>query len=335
MNPKGLSRIPRIVCVVGPTASGKTQIGLALAKEFHGEVVNADARQVYRGFDIGTGKPVGGRRVRIHGEVAYIVKGIPHYLMDILAPVKIYTVAEWRKRALSCIEKIRRRGRLPIVVGGTGLYTQSLIDHYRIPPIAPNPAFRAAMEDKTIPELMRMLEMMDPESAKLIDSHNRRRVVRALEVITFSGKPFSAQRIQAPPLVDPLLIGWARTREDLHQMIDRSVDNMMREGWMQEVAGLAASGIPWDAPAMTSIGYKELGTVLRGEERDLEKVVAEIKRATRHYAKRQMTWFKRDPRIRWVSSIYEAKERVRAWLAEPQVASVDAQTPLDKKTAAR
>jgi tRNA dimethylallyltransferase len=319
MSPERVPRntpLPRVLCIVGPTGAGKTRLGISLAKKIQGEIINADARQIYRGFDIGTGKPLHGRRVRLHGDTILLVEGVPHYLMDFLPPTKTFTVAEWKRRALTIIKKIIDRGKVPIIVGGTGLYVQALIDHYRIPAVPPNPNYRTAMEEKTLEELVQMLKQMDPEAARRIDTKNRRRVMRALEVITFSGKPFSEQRIKTSPLVDALLLAPFRTREELHELINRSVDNMMKEGWLGEVCKLAAAGIPWDAPAMTSIGYKELGAISRGEEVDLAQTVEQIKRATRQYAKRQMTWFKRDARIHWVKTVHEAESIVKKWLKE-------------------
>ncbi len=305
--------LPRVLCILGPTASGKTDLGIALAKRFDGEVINADARQVYRYFDIGTGKPEGGEhRVREKHRL-FIVEDVPHHLMDFLPPNKICTVAQWQKEARRCAKDILSRGRLPIVVGGTGLYIQALIDNYKIPSVAPQNAYRRAMDTKTLEELVALLHQIDPEASKVVDLRNRRRVLRALEVITFTGKPFSHLRAKAKPIVNACLIGIARTREELYARIEGALDNMMQRGWVEEVKKLHKRGIPWDAPAMTSIGYRELAAYVRGEL-SFEEATEKIKRATRQYAKRQVTWFKRDPRIHWVKDKKEAEEIVREWM---------------------
>lgn len=283
-----MTDLPRVLCIVGPTSSGKTSLGIALAKKFDGEVINADARQIYRGFDIGTGKPSEEER-----------EGIPHHLMSFVEPTRTFTVAEWRIEALALVRSISSRGKLPIIVGGTGLYIQALIDNYQIPSVPPQPEFRATMEGRPLEELVRLLREKDPEAAETVDLKNPRRVLRALEVVTFTGASFSSQRTKEPPVVEALMLAPLRTKEELDARIDAAVDRMIERGWIEEIRGLHAEGVAWDAPAMTSIGYRELGAFVRGEC-SLEEAVRLTKRATRQYAKRQMTWFKRDERIQWV-----------------------------------
>ena len=307
--------LPRVLCIVGPTASGKTALGIVLAKTFKAEVINADARQVYRQVDIGTGKPTEGRRGTYDGRRVYMVEGIPHYLMDFLPPKEPFTVAEWRKKATVAIHGIRKRRHLPVVVGGTGLYIQALVDNYRIPSVPPQATFRAAMESKTLEELVNILRTVDPDAERIVDLHNKRRVLRALEVSTFSGKPFSQQRGKAKPLFDVLLIGRRWSREELSSRINDAVERMVERGWIDEIRRLHDKGIPWDAPAMTSLGYRELGAYVRGEISQHEAVEL-TKRSTRQYAKRQMTWFKRDTRIHWVESGEEAEALVVKWLGK-------------------
>lgn len=297
---------------MGPTASGKTSLAIAIAKQFHGEIINADARQVYTDFNIGTGKPSEGAQGTYRRRRCFLVEGIPHYLMDFLPPSQTLTVVEWREKVMMAIHGITSRGHLPMVVGGTGLYVRSLVDNYQIPPVPPQPAFRSAMEAKLLTDLSAMLVRMDPDAAHVVDLKNRRRVLRALEVVTYTGKPFTKQRTLAEPDVDPLLIASNRTREELHARIDQAVESMVERGWIDEVRRLHGQGIAWDAPAMTSIGYRELGAYVRGETA-LDDAIARAKRATKQYAKRQMTWFRQDPRIHWVSSYDEATELVKRW----------------------
>lgn len=310
----GIERaISRVLCIVGPTSSGKTSLAIALAKRFHGEVINADARQVYQEFDIGTGKPAEGKHGVFEGHRAFLVAGVPHFLMDFLPPDQVFTVAEWRKKALTAIRGISSRGHLPMVVGGTGLYVQALVDNYLIPHVPPQPAYRAAMESKSLSELCDMLRKVDPGAADVVDLKNRRRVLRALEVVTFTGKPFNQQRRKSKPVVDPLFLAIEWPREVLYKRIDDAVENMIERGWIDEIRRLHEAGTPWNAPAMTSIGYRELSAYVRGEC-GLEEAIAKVKLATHHYAKRQLTWFNRDKRIHWVKDEEEARRIVEAWI---------------------
>jgi tRNA dimethylallyltransferase len=298
---------------VGPTSSGKTHLAIQLAKRFGGEIINADARQVYKDFNIGTGKPAEGKRGIYEKRRVFLVKGVPHYLMDFLPPDETFTVAEWRRKTLKAIRYITDRGHLPIIVGGTGLYVQALLDNYRIPSVAPQPAFREAMEKKTLEELVALLGKMDPKALAIVDLKNRRRVLRAIEVVTYSGKPFSAQRKQSAPTMDALVIAPFREKEDLHARIHAEVEAMVERGWIDEIRHLHDRGIAWDAPAMTSIGYREIARYVRGECK-LEEAIEDTKRATRQYAKRQMTWFKRDKRIHWIKDEKEAVALVKGWM---------------------
>ncbi len=303
----------RVLCIVGPTSSGKTLLGIHLAKKFGGEIINADARQVYREFDIGTGKPLGGKRTAKGGRNMYLFEDVPHYLMDYLPPSELLTVVEWREKAMLAIRGIHKRGHVPLVVGGTGLYIQALVDNYVIPSVPPQETFRQAMAEKTLPQLVELLLRLDPQAKTLVDLKNPRRVLRALEVTTFSGKPFTSQKIAGKPLIDTFLIAIKREREELRDRINQAVEAYVEAGWIDEIRRLQKSGISWDAPAMTSIGYRELGTYIRGEC-SIEEAIERTKRATWQYAKRQITWFKRDKRIHWVKDEDEAEKLVAKWL---------------------
>ncbi len=304
---EGLKRaLPRVLCIVGPTASGKTALGIHLAKRYKGEVVNADARQVYRGFDIGTGKPQHLKKG--------LVEGVRHHLFDAFSPEHVLNVTDWRRRALRALSDIRGRDHVPILVGGTGMYIQALVDNYHIPAVPPHPEFRRAMEGKSLQDLVALFTRVDPEAALVVDIKNRRRVLRALEVATFTGKSFAQQRLKGRPLVDPYLIAIAYDRPVLYARIHAAVDQMIARGWVEEVRALLAAGVAPSAPAMSSIGYREMIDVVRGR-RTLEQARIAIKQATRRYAKRQLTWFKRDPRVHWVKNEKEAIRLVGRWLA--------------------
>lgn len=312
--PSTKSRLPRIVCVVGPTSSGKTSLAIRLAKQFNGEAINADARQCYTHFSIGTGKPMG-MRGTFEGRRAFLVHDVPHYLMDFLDPMVPLTAAEWREMALTAVKGISRRHRLPIVVGGTGLYIRALVDNFRFPGVEPKPHLRAAFEKKSLEELAALLVKLDPDAAQAVDLKNPRRVIRALEVVTFTGKPFTAQKKLGKPIVDAFQIGIRWSRAELNKRIDDEIESMIDRGWIDEIREIIAKNIPLDAPAMTSIGYRELLSYIRGEK-TLEAAITACKTAVHRYAKRQETWFKRDTRIHWVGDEDEAMEKVDEWMED-------------------
>jgi len=309
---KASKPLPRVIFVVGPTSCGKTDVGLRLAKLYNGEVINADSRQIYKGFDIGTGKPQGRRGV-YQGHRAFLVEGVPHYLMDFLDPLQTYTVAEWHEKALVAIKGVVSRGHLPIVVGGTGLYIKSLVDNLQFPRIEPQLALRQAFEKKPLAELVNVLLSLDPDAAQAVDLKNPRRVIRALEVATFTGKPFTKQKKLGKPLMVAFQVGVAWPRQELYRRIDESIDRMIEEGWPAEIREARARNIPENAPAMTSIGYRELYKYIKGEE-PLEQALEKTKQSVHRYAKRQATWFRRDKRITWCKDADEAVMAVGQWL---------------------
>jgi len=310
--PSFKSQLPRIVCVVGPTSSGKTALAIRLAKQFDGEIINADARQCYTHFSIGTGKPIG-MRGTYEGRRAFVVNGIPHYLMDFLDPGVQLTAAEWRETALTAVKGITKRNRLPLVVGGTGLYVQALVDNFTFPKVEPKPHLRAAFEKKSLEELAALLIKLDPDAEQAVDLKNPRRVIRALEVVTFTGKPFTAQKKVGKPVVDAFQVGIKWPRVELNKRIDAEIEDMVERGWIDEIREIIAKGISLDAPAMTSIGYRELLAYIRGQK-TLDDAITACKTAVHRYAKRQETWFRRDVRIRWAHDEDEAAELVEEWM---------------------
>ncbi len=330
------SSLPRVLVILGPTSSGKTGVSLKIARELNGEIINADARQIYRKLTIGTGKPPG-RRGKFLGHNAYLVRvpyssdyeklginpedlpgqespypEIPHYLMDFMDPKKIISVAEWRRIALKAINGIHRRGHLPIVVGGTGLYIKALVDNFAIPAVPPNPSLRSSYEKQPLSKLTELLLKMDPDAKINVDLKNPRRVIRALEICTFTGKPISQLRIKQKPVINAFQIGIKWTREVLRERINQSITRMVEEGWPEEVRRLHDGGISWNAPAMTSIGYREIASYIRGEIM-LDEAIEQAKRVTYQYAKRQETWFKKDTRIHWVKNEKQAVDLIKAW----------------------
>ncbi len=309
-----MNSLPKIIVIVGPTASGKTDLGILLAKKFNGEIVSADSRQVYKKMSVGTGKPPG-EWVKVDDREVYLVEGVAHYLMDVYDPSEEISLAEYKARAEEHIANILGRGKLPIIVGGTGLYVWSIVDNLDMPKVAPNKELRQSLEKKTLAEMVKQLEEIDPESLEHIDTKNHRRVIRALEVAILTGKSFHKQRSVLPPLYNALQIGILWKIDELYQNIFRRIDSQIEQGLVDETAALVSKKYDWNLPSMSSIGYRQIGGFLRGVC-DLSQAVAEIKHETRNYAKRQMTWFKRDKRIMWVEhkQIEKASEIVKIFL---------------------
>lgn len=301
--------LSKVVVIVGPTASGKTDWGLRLAKKFNGEIIMADSRQVYKKMDIGTAKEPGEWKwVGMHK--VFHIQDIPHHLVDFLDPGKFFSVTEFKDGAIKHINDIIKRGHLPIVAGGTGLYIHGLVDNLEIPKVAPNKKLRDSLEEKSSEELMQWLEKLDPVTAQTVDKLNKRRVVRALEVCVLSGVPFSEQQKKGRPLFDFLQIGIEVPREILFQRINDRVDKLMQLGLLKEVEGLTKQKYSWDLPSLSGIGYRQFKPYFNGEA-TLEQVIEWLKRDSRRYAKRQITWFKRDSRIGWVTEYEEAEKLVK------------------------
>ncbi len=282
----------RVLALVGPTASGKSVVALELAQRLDAEIVSADSRQVYRYMDIGTAKPsLADRAV------------VPHHLIDIVDPDDTFTLTRFRSAALAAINDIQSRGKLPLIVGGTGLYVRALLQGFVVPPAPPDTALRQALEARAAAEgtdaLYRELAAIDPEGSSRIDPANTRRIVRALEVWRTTGKPFSYWQQRAAPPFEVALVGLTCDRTELYRRIDGRVDQMLASGLLQEVEGLAARGYGWELSSMSGLGYRQLGEHLRGEC-DLPSAVQRIKYATHRYARQQYAWLRAaDTALTW------------------------------------
>jgi len=314
----------KLIVILGPTASGKSELALKLAKKFHGEIVSADSRQIYRGMDIGTAKmPQDKKSIRLNGEPAekarnkklipIIINNIPHYLTDIIEPSEQFSVAEYKDLAVKIIRDIQSRGKIPILAGGTGLYISAIVDNIEIPKVKPNQALRKKLEKMPLGKLLKRLKKSDHDAFKTIDKKNKRRIIRALEVTISTGKPFSKQREKGQPLFNILQIGLDMPREKLYKKIDRRVEKMIETGLISETRKLAKK-YSWKLPSMSGIGYKEIGMYLRGEIR-IEKAKELIKFRTHAYARRQITWFQRGKKIKWVKNQAQARKITKKFLA--------------------
>lgn len=306
------SSLPKLIVLLGPTASGKTAWGLEFAQKFNGDIISADSRQIYQKMTIGTAKPEGEWKWDGFGRT-YFVNGIRHYLVDFLNPGKSFSASEFRDLAIKHARNTIKNGRVPMVVGGTGLYISTLIDNFSIPPVAANPKLRQGLEEKSLADLVLLLEKMDPETVKVIDKNNKRRLIRALEVCILSGEPFSAQRKKGEPLFDVLLIGIDTPRETLRERIETRVDAMIQAGIIKEIEILLKQKYGWQLPSMNGIGYRQFKDYFDGVL-DLPATIAGLKRDTWQYARRQLTWFRREEKIKWVQTKEEAERLIAEFL---------------------
>jgi tRNA dimethylallyltransferase len=281
-----------LVIICGPTATGKSDLALEVAEKFNGEVINADSMQLYRGMDIGTAKLTIAQR-----------REIPHHLLDILSVKEDASVAQYQSLARAAIDEIQSRGKVAIVVGGTGLYIKSIIDEMNFPET--DPVLRKKLEDEAellgTAELYSRLRLLDPEAAAAIEPGNTRRIIRALEVIEVTGKPYSANlpsdtSIRFP---DALHIGLAMERSSLAPRIEARVHRMFDQGLVDEVRALVAQGLLEGTTAQRAIGYAQAIALINGEISQSQAIEETIV-ATRQYVRRQETWFKRDQRIQWI-----------------------------------
>ncbi|MFC5994911.1 tRNA (adenosine(37)-N6)-dimethylallyltransferase MiaA [Pseudonocardia hispaniensis] len=284
---------PRLVAVVGPTATGKSDLGLALATRLGGEVVNADALQLYRGMDIGTAKLTPAQR-----------QGIPHHLLDVLDVTETASVAAYQRAARAVVARLRAAGRTPVLVGGSGLYVQAVLDELEFP--GTDPALRADLEAELAARgpaaLHARLTALDPAAAAAVLPSNGRRIVRALEVIALTGRPFPA-RLPAlrAPRYDAVLIGIDRPSGPLDELIALRVDRMFAAGLVEETVRLAQRGLREGRTASRALGYQQVLAHLDGDG-DMTAAAAETTQATRRFVRRQRSWFRRDRRIHWLDA---------------------------------
>lgn len=284
----------KIIAVAGPTASGKTALSVKIAKELGGEVVSCDSMQIYKGMDIGTAKPSLEERC-----------GVPHHMIDIISPDEKYNVVSYKRDAEAAIDNILKRGKVPVLAGGTGLYMDSVLSNTAF---SENSSFSKArerleklLEEKGREYIFEMLEKIDPEAAEKIHPNNTRRVIRALEIYETTGKTLTQANIESkrPEKYESLVIGLMWDRETLYERINERVDLMMAEGLLKEVETLRKMGMKAEYTSMQAIGYKELFEYFEGNC-TLEEAKEKIKQESRRYAKRQMTWLKRNKKINWL-----------------------------------
>ena len=299
----------KLIAIIGPTAIGKTRLAIELAQHFNGEIINADSRQIYRYMDIGTAKPT-------KEELA----AVPHHLVDIIEPDKEFSLAEYQQLTDKTIQDIQTRGKIPFLVGGSGLYVWAVLEGWIIPKIAPDTGFRQELEKRAGmgqgADLYGELRKIDPAAAAKIDPRNIRRVIRALEVNELSETPFSELQKKQPPPFQTLIIGLTADRQELYRRADERADNMLKQGFVEEVQALQKMGYSLNLPAMSGIGYREIGQNLDGKM-PLEAAVYKIKTGTHRFIRHQYTWFRlQDERITWFDVEKAPKPEINRTVAE-------------------
>jgi len=308
----------KLIVILGPTASGKSELAIKLAKKFNGEIVSADSRQVYKGMDIGTGKVTPDTKNssnfstgQVKKKYIFIHQGIPHYCIDVASPKRRFTVVQYRKLALKAINKILKKVHVPILCGGTGFYIQAVVDGIVIPEVPPDWKSRKQLEKKTVKELFNQLKKLDPKRAKTIEKKNKRRLIRALEIVKKIGP---VPILKKKPLPYPVLMtGIKKSPEELRRRIKKRFFKWLKQGLIKEVMNLRNSGISWKKIEDFGIHYRVIARYLQNKinyEGMIEKSIIELQ----NYAKRQITWFKRDKRIHWVKNYNKAEKIIKKFL---------------------
>jgi len=291
----------KLITIVGPTASGKSELAIKLAKKFNGEIVSADSRQVYKGMNIGTAKPTKKE-----------MKGVPHYLLDVASPKRRFTVAQYRKLAIIAINKIQKKGEIPFLVGGTGFYIQAVVDGIIIPEVKPDWRLRSNLNRLSAAELYQRLKKLDPKRAGTIEKKNKRRLIRAIEIVIKTKKPVPA--LKKNPLPYPvLMIGIKKSPEELKKLIKKRFLKWLRRGLIKEVKNLRKSGLSFKKIEDFGIHYRVVAQYLQ-RKINYEELIESSLKELQNYAKRQMTWFKRDRRINWVEAQKDAEKLIKNFL---------------------
>jgi tRNA dimethylallyltransferase len=292
----------KLIAIVGPTASGKSTLGIKLAKKFHGEIISADSRQVYKGMDIGAGK--------VSKQEQRLVK---HHLLDVVSPAKQFSVAEFKNLGFKAIEKISKAKKIPFIVGGTAFYVYGLIDNLEFPKVKPNLKLRKTLGNKSSNELFAMLKKLDPARAKNIDKHNPVRLIRAIEINLVSGKSVPQVPNRSP--YSTLILGVNHAPDKLRKLINLRVDQRLKSGMINEVKKLKTKKISTKRLNQIGLTYAIVAQYLN-KKISKPEMADKIKIAEYQFAKRQMTWFKRDPRIHWVTNQTMAEKLIKKFLQE-------------------
>lgn len=331
---------PKLLVIAGPTSSGKSELAVKLAKKYNGEIISADSRQIYKGMDLGTGKiPGKWTRVFLHGRVKtlYLYKDISHHCIDFVNPKRRYSAALFQKQAQKAIADILRRGKLPILCGGTAHWIDAVVYNQQIPDVKPNLKLRAGLEKKSAADLYQQLKKLDPRRAKTIDRFNKRRLIRALEIVVTTGKPVPPLGVILTPALsrgkelkkgnssslgtlglrmtpyDVCWIGINPSQQTLYKKIDKRLKQRLKAGLVKEVARLQRRGLSWKRLESFGLEYKFVSLYLQ-KKLAYQEMVSQLSVAIKHYSKRQMTWWKRNKEIKWISHADAKLLRNFRWL---------------------
>jgi len=297
-----LKQKSKIIVILGPTASGKTDLSIEIAKKFNGEVISADSRQVYRGMDIGTGKIT-----------KQEMQGIKHYLLDVASPKRKFTIAQFQKKAHKAIKAILKKNKLPIVCGGSAFYIQSIVDNIMIPKVKPDWKLRKQLQKQTAEELFKKLKALDPKRARNIDKHNKRRLIRAIEINKKTKQPIPKLKQQYP--YNTLIIGIKKDKQGLKKNIQERLKKRLKQGMIEEVKKLHKSGVSYKRLEELGLEYKNISLYLQNKI-SKQDMIQNLQREIEQFSKRQMTWFKKDKRITWIKNKKTASELIKKFLGE-------------------
>jgi len=292
---------PKIIVILGPTSSGKSDLAVRIAKKFNAEIVSADSRQVYKDMDIGTGKITKKE-----------MKGIPHHLLNVASPKRKFTVIQYQKLANKVINRIFKKNKLPVLCGGTGFYIQAVIDGIIIPKVKPDWQLRLKLDRLEANKLFNKLKNIDPERAKTIEKKNKRRLIRAIEIVIKTKKPVPS--LQKKPFPYPvLIIGIKKEKEELKKLIRERLLKRLKTGLIEEVKNLKKSGLSWKKLEDFGLEYRYVARYLQGKI-NYSEMVENLQKEIERFSKRQMTWFKRDKRIHWIKNQKQAKILIKKFL---------------------
>lgn len=308
----------KLIVIVGPTATGKTRLAVKLARKFKGEIISADSRQVYCGMDIGTGKDLAEYGVdkspRGHSGAKKGPKQVPYHLIDIIRPKTQFNVAKYQKLAYKAIAEVQNSNKIPFLVGGTGLYVDSVVKGIQLPKrVKDIKQIRLKLDKLSLKQLLSRLQKIDPETFKVIDQKNRRRVQRALEIYYETGKKKSAQQGMIKPDLDVLILGIKFPLEKIYYKIDSRLEARIKEGMVKEIKKLRKQGVSWKRLDEFGLEYRYVSRYLRGLL-TYDEMVEQLRNAIHHFAKRQLTWFNRNKDIVWIENISDAETRIKKFL---------------------
>lgn len=299
----------KIIVIIGPTASGKSDLAIQLAKLFNGEIISADSRQIYKGMNLGTGKIEKDKKPKNQ----YYSQGIKHYLLDIVSPKKYFSLADFLKLAKKSIEEILKKGKIPIICGGTGLYISALIEGWQLPKVKPNKKLRKELAQKSNEELFQILKNLDPQKAQNIDKNNQPRLIRAIEIALVLKKV--PPLVKKPPNWDILIIGIKKNRQELKKLISQRLEKRLNSGMIEEVKNLKKEGVSFQRLENFGLEYRFLNRYLE-RKISYEEMKKQLLKEINSYAKRQMTWFKKIQNVHWIEDSKEAVNLVQKFLSE-------------------